>query len=97
MTKKKDVFKTKEQIEKDGNIPLAVGKQKLIKVRLLGGKYDGIVTEVPELKGLNMINYGKAEKAGPGAKIIPPEQHENEARNLRKAKQNKEAEARQTK
>ena len=93
MTKKRETFKTKEQVEKDGNINLSVGTQKLIKVRLIGGKYDGIVTEVPALKGENMIGYGKAEKVGPNAKVIPPDQHENEARKLAKKRKDAEAKA----
>lgn len=94
---KKDIFLKEEQVEKEKRVNLSVGTQKQIKVRLKGGKYDGIVTEIPELKARNMIGYGKAEIAGPNAPVIEPENHENEARKIKKAKEEKEAEARQTK
>ncbi len=97
MTKKKETFKTKEQIERDGNVNLSVGTQKVVNVELIGGKYDGIIQEMPQLKAIDMVKYGKARYAPGKAKVIEPPDHENEARKLRKAKQNKEAEARLTK
>ena len=100
MTKKKETFLTKEQVEKEGRVNLSVKEQPTIKLRMLKGHYAGIVQDTPKLKGLEMIKNGKAEMAGPGVKVMPPETHEMRARTFRAEKQekeNKEAQARKTK
>lgn len=100
MTKKKEVFLTKEQVEKEDRINLSVKEQPTIKLRMLKGHYAGVVQDTPKLKGLEMIKNGKAELAGPGVKAMPPETHEMRARTFRaekEEKENKEAKERKTK
>ena len=86
--KSKETFKTKEQVEKDGNINLSVGKQPTMNLRMIGGIYDGVVQKTPALKGLEMIKNGKAEEVGPKVKVIEPPEHEREARRMRDVKKN---------
>ncbi len=91
MTKKKELFIKEEEVEKRGLKSASIGDQKLVNVELLGGKYDGIIQEMPEIKAKRMVHFGKAKYAPGKAKVVDPEFHEQEARNL--AQKRKDAEA----
>ncbi len=93
MTKKKDVFIKEEEVEKRGLKNLSIGTQKIVNVELIGGKYAGIITEMPELKAKTMVEYGKAKYAPGKAKVIPPELHEMEARKLAEKRKDAKVEA----
>ncbi len=86
MTKKKELFLKEEEVEKRGLVNASVGTQKLVNVELIGGKYDGIIQEMTEIKAKRMVHFGKAKYAPGKAKVIDPEFHEQEARNLAQKK-----------